>query len=510
MKKNILTFWFLTFSFISIAQLLKVDSNDIYNDKSLPRIDITIASENLEYILDPANSNSNEEFTATFQFKSNILDVTEENIGFRLRGNTSRNAAKKSFKVSINTFEKGRDLKGLEKINLNGEHNDPTIMRTKLSWDLMNSLNLPSSRANHVELYINEDYYGLYLNVEHIDEEFIELRFGNKEGNLYKCLYPADLKHKGTDPNEYKEEFSGRRAYELKRNEEEDDYSGLANFISVLNQTSRANFVEEIEKVFDVPSYLKALAVETLIAHWDNHSINQNNFYLYDNPADGKFYYIPFDLDNTLGVDFFDVDWAEWNIYTWYNDNRPLPKKILEVQKYREEYTRVIDQLLKNEFLSSNIDQRIDQHKALIQDASERDEYRTLDYGFTIEDFNTSFTNRLDNFHVRYGLKEFISRRQETAIAQLDEVVLLSNFKTSREIKIYPNPAKEIFNISVVEQSGDFQINIFTLDGKLVLSESHSGTNITIYHNLPSGSYFIKVQDEDYHSAISQMIYILD
>ena len=47
------------------------------------------------------------------------------NVGFRLRGNTSRTAGKKSFKVSINSFVAGRKWNQLEKLNLNGEHNDP-------------------------------------------------------------------------------------------------------------------------------------------------------------------------------------------------------------------------------------------------------------------------------------------------------------------------------------------------------------------------------------------------
>ncbi|MEP4533234.1 MAG: CotH kinase family protein [Cyclobacteriaceae bacterium] len=499
-------YWFLIFTFplLAYSQILSVEESEVYDDSILPRIDITIDQADLDFILASENRESDQEFTATFQFSSLNFNALEENIGFRLRGNTSRQSAKKSFKVSFNSFEKGRDLKGFEKINLNGEHNDPTIARAKLCWDLMNSLHVPASRTNHVELYINNAYYGLYINVEHIDEEFVELRFGNKDGNLYKCLWPADLKYKGDSPDAYKEEHSGRRTYELKTNESEDDYSGLAKFIKVLNQTSSSLFEEEIEKVFDVNSYLRALAVEVLVAHWDNYGINQNNFYLYDNPTDGKFYYIPYDLDNTLGVDFFDVDWADWNIYSWYNDDRPLTKRILAVEKYREEFTRVMDRLLREEFLPSKLNPRIDELKALIQDAAERDEFRTYDYGFSISDFNKSFETRLDQFHVRYGLKEYIARRHETALSQLDEVIPLSTRTKTPQFNIFPNPAYETFEIQFENPSATNHLYIYTMDGKMVWTETYSENNIRVDHKLSPGTYIIGTQAEgvsDYQST---------
>ncbi|MBL0099981.1 MAG: CotH kinase family protein [Saprospiraceae bacterium] len=53
-----------------------------------------------------------------------------------MRGNTSRVSAKKSFKIKFNHFGSGK-FYGLSDLNLNGEHNDPSIVRSKLSWDMM-------------------------------------------------------------------------------------------------------------------------------------------------------------------------------------------------------------------------------------------------------------------------------------------------------------------------------------------------------------------------------------
>ncbi len=465
----------------------------LYEDDNLARIDITISQSDIDYILAPGNEQSDEEFPATFKFQSNTRSDIEENVGFRLRGNTSRNAAKKSFKVSFNSFEKGRDLDGFEKFNLNGEHNDPTIIRSKLCWDMMAEIGAIASRVNHVELYINDEYKGLYINVEHIDEEFIEERFGNKDGNLYKCLWPADLFYRGDDQNAYKEENSGRRAYELKTNEEEDDYSGLANFIKILNQAPKLDFEEEISKVFDVDSYLRALAVEVLAAHWDNYGMNQNNYYLYDNPEDGKFYYIPYDLDNTLGVDWFDQDWAEWNIYEWYFDSRPLTKRILEVESFRNSFSNHIHQLLQNSFNPTHLNPKIDELKSLLQDAAERDTYRTLDYGWSVENFNTSFANRLENFHVRYGLKEYISRRYETALNQLERFDPLSSNQKVKDYSVYPNPSKNHLSFQLNNSYKQGTVSVYTLDGQEVMSTSFTEPAFEIAHDLDQGVYLLRI-----------------
>ena len=85
---------------------------------------LSLAQQDLDFILDPDNAYSNIEWPGTFVYESSLGIDTVSNVGIRLRGNTSRTAAKKSFKVSFNTFTAGGKWNGLEKMNLNGNHND--------------------------------------------------------------------------------------------------------------------------------------------------------------------------------------------------------------------------------------------------------------------------------------------------------------------------------------------------------------------------------------------------
>lgn len=279
----------------------------IFDDTVIAEVHVEIDSVSLNNLLHPDSLYNNTEYPASFIFKKGIEIDTLLNIGFRLRGNTSRASQKKSFKVSFNTFEQGREYKGLDKMNLNGEHNDPTIMRSKLSWDIFEKIGVPAPRANHVKLFINDEYHGLYLNVEHIDDEFVNNRFGTDAGNLYKNLYPADLSYISENPDDYKwsPEWADRRVYDLKTNTFEDDYSDLASLIGFLENSTNEDFESQIEDYINLDGVIRWMAVEILTGNWDDYWYNQNNFYLYFNPNDGRFEFIPYDYDNTLGIDFF-------------------------------------------------------------------------------------------------------------------------------------------------------------------------------------------------------------
>ncbi|MBI5471852.1 MAG: CotH kinase family protein [Ignavibacteriae bacterium] len=396
----------------------------VYLDTTVATIRITIDPDSLAAIYDPANADSDHEYPANFTFNNGVINDSLANIGFRLRGNTSRDSRKKSFKVSINSFVRGRKFYGLEKLNLNSEHNDPSIIRAKLSWDLFAASGVKGSRAHHTRLYINTKYYGLYISVEHIDENFVLGRHGNNDGNLFKCLYPADLAYLGADPNLYKRISGGRRIYELTINEEIDDYTDLAHFITVLTQTSPANFPIAIQRVFNVNAFLRSLAVDVVTGSWDDYWFWKNNFYLYHNTATGKFEFIPYDYDNTFGIWWTQimagVDWGTRSVYSWGHptESRPLTTKLLGVQQFRDRFTFYLNRLLQRQFVETKLFARIDSIHAMITSAAEADSFRTLDYNFTIADFHNSYTQALGR-HVPYGLKPYITTRRASALNQI-------------------------------------------------------------------------------------------
>lgn len=394
----------------------------IFDDSTLPEIRVTLPPDSLPVLIEKGTQRDDVEFLANFSITKDGETETVDSVGFRLRGNTSRASEKKSFKVSFNTFIQGREYRGLDKMNLNGEHNDPTIMRAKVSWNIFERMKVKSSRANHVAFYINDVFYGLYLNVEHIDDEMIKKEFEDDSGNLYKCLYPADLSYLGPGSDDYNDyEENGRRVYDLKTNKETNDYSDLAAFVEFLETASSQDYEEQIHEYLDVEATLKWMVIDALTGNWDNYSFNKNNFYLYHSPEDGRFSVIPYDYDNTLGIDFFGVDWADRDLYSWGNQNeeRPLTNRLLEVQKFKDWYSYYINKTIEEIFNADSLFPEIDRLKAQVQTAAEADTFRTKDWpALDFENYDLNFTQELGG-HVKYGLKPFIEKRKASALNQL-------------------------------------------------------------------------------------------
>ena len=398
------------------------DNGQLYVDTVVPAVYISIHPDTLAWIY--ANPESDREFRAVFVFDNGAVRDTLEQVGFRLRGNTSRTSKKKSFKVSFNTFTPGRKYFGVEKMNLNGEHNDPSVMRSKIMWDILRKWNIPAPRANHVRVHINGNYFGLYINVEHIDEEFALSRFGNKDGNLYKCLYPADLAYRGPDPDSYKLWNGTRWTYELKTNLEANDFSDLGELIGILHNTEDQNLVCELDGVFNVQDYLKIMAAQIFCGDWDGYLYNKNNFYLYHNTQSGRFEYIPYDVDNTFGIDWFGINWAERNIYGWQpggDQVRPLYDRIVNNPVLRDQFSFYARELIENTLDIDSLIAAVEARKELIYPFIVNDPFYPLDYGYDQADFLNSYTSAT-GAHVKWGIFPYLEARSASMASQIEEV----------------------------------------------------------------------------------------
>jgi len=90
--------------------------------------------------------------------------------------------------------------------------------------------------------------------------------------------------------------------------------------------------------------------------------------------------------------------------------------------------------------------------KRLIQQAAEVDTYRTLDYGYSIADFNDSFTKALDD-HTPYGLKVFLNVRKKAMLKQLYPAGIADDGSEQAAQSIFPNPAREDITIVALDQA---------------------------------------------------------
>jgi len=411
--KSICLFVFFVFMGLSVnAQFVHPANNNAFLQNEVARVYVTMSAVDAQTMVTDSLY-SDFPFVTSVIYSSSAIQDTITNVGIHVRGNTSRDAAKKSFELSFNSYVQGRKYRGLEKMKLNGEHNDVSILRSKASYDILTQCGLPSARTSYIKLYINNEYKGLYIHVEHFDEEYIQKRFPNDDsGNLFKCFYGSDLSYHGTNPTYY------QNTYELKTNEALNDYSGLIQFINVLNNSAASNFACDIQEVFDVDSYLRTLAVEILIGQWDGYAYNKNNYFLYERPSDGKFIFMEYDLDNTFGIDWYNIDWSTRNIYSWANANRPLYSKLMAVPYFKDRFNYHMKDILTNYFLPATMTSTLQSTQNLISSAALADDYKGYDYGFTDQDFLNAI-NQAWGFHVTQSISEYIQSRYTSANNQV-------------------------------------------------------------------------------------------
>lgn len=426
------------------------DDGRIFTDQEIPQVHIAIHPDSLEILYQEENWYSNHEYPATFVWVDSEGADTLTDIGFRFRGNTARAKVKKSFKVSFNTFISGRRYYGLKKLNLNAETNDPSMLRSNTAWRMYRDHGVAASRSNHVEVYINGDYYGLYQNCEHINDDWVGERFGDDKGNLYKCSYPANLQYLSNNPDGYKltPPWSDTRIYELTTNEELDDYSDLAAFIAYLNQATPSDFACGFDAHFNVYAYLKILAIDVLTGNWDGYLHNQNNFYLYHHPRTNRFEYLPYDLDNTWGIDWLGQDWTSRDIYAYGPGGLTLPlyERLMADATYRHIFSWYIGHMAQDYLSASEWESGLESLQELIGPSALADPYRPLDFGYA----DTDFLNALDQAfggHVDYGVFPFTELRVTSALDQLNAVEIgpiitevrehFANYPDSVRVRVY-------------------------------------------------------------------------
>lgn len=313
------------------------------------RIDVTIDPAEFQDLLD--NPRTDVEKPVTMRWRNSVIDETHEMVGFRPRGGRfTREAVRKSWKLDFNDFVPGRAFHGLESVDLNGDHNDPTFLRRRFSHTILRQMGLPSPRTHFAALYINGQFWSIQIHAEHIDEEFAGSWFGNKDGNLYKCLFgdaPADLRK--VDGEDYRAHGNGT-TYEETNNEPLSDYTDLVMFIRQLNDTTAPQRLIQLESYINIDNVLRYLATNVGVGSWDDYWYGSNNYYLYYNQSTLRFEWVPYDYDNTVGMDYFGVNWSTRNFSTWGNGGfgstpAPLVDALFDHSPWRQQYRRYLAQV---------------------------------------------------------------------------------------------------------------------------------------------------------------------
>ena len=300
--------------------------------------------------------------------KATINGMRFDSVGVRYKGNSSyfRTRKETSKKLPINfriDFKvKTQKMKGGHTtVKLSNAFLDPSFIRDPLAYELIRKY-MPAPLCNFSKLYLNSIYYGLYINTESIDANFIQKFFGTNAGYLVKC-----------DPDNWQRVRSqtgcpkGENASLTYLNENTGCYDAfyevdnpaawkpLLNLIKVLNKTP-----DKIEKVLDVDQTLWMLAINNAMVNLDSYNGSlSHNYYLWFDTT-GVAHPLIWDLNMSFGgwrrnfsfEEMKDIDLIQYSpLAEIENVKRPLISKLLKNPLYRKIYIAhlrtIVDENLK-------------------------------------------------------------------------------------------------------------------------------------------------------------------
>lgn len=477
---QLFSFFLIVFQSLTWGQNINPWFGLVFPQDELTVIALTLDENDKQALVYPDDPTIDIYFPASMHIQNSKIDETLPMVGVRIRGNTSRYKVKKSFKIDFKEYG-GEQFYQLKKLNLKPNTNDPSMLREALSWLMYRKFNVPAARVSFVELYMNGEFMGVFQNVENIDDEFVDRRFGSEDGNLYKCTWGANLSRSFNVYN--------TQNIELKTNETTNDRSKLADFVKLLNTTPSESWEKQMEAVFDVDNYLMQLAVEALIGHWDGYAFNTNNYYLYDNPVTGKIHYIPYDLDNTWGIDWIGHDWGKEDLLSWYSTSLsvPLTTQLLKRDKYYNRYIDCLNEVLDEWF---DMEENMFLFRNLIKETVRNDEFYKYDFGYTYNDFLNSL-DMARGGHVAYSLRGYSQTRYETAREQVPVSTSKASAETITTFKVSPNPSNGS-NIQLFGTINGIPTEVFNSRGEAISFTIDAQNTLNFSKPLTTGLYIVK------------------
>ncbi|MBU5316334.1 CotH kinase family protein [Clostridium bornimense] len=160
---------------------------ELFNKNKIINLDISIDKDDWSEMLENALA---EEYISCDVI---VNGKAFKNVAIRPKGNTSLTSVanddttdRYSFKIEFDHYVSNQTCYGLDKLILNNNISDATYMKEYLSYDLMSYMSLSAPLHNYVNVTVNGESWGLYLEIEAMEESYAERNFGSNYGKLYK------------------------------------------------------------------------------------------------------------------------------------------------------------------------------------------------------------------------------------------------------------------------------------------------------------------------------------
>ncbi len=398
--------------------------------------------------------------------------ITYPNVGVRFRGNTSYTqigtSQKKSFGVDMDFVDTTQDLFGYTSLKFNNGHQDPSFMREVL-YNRMARRHNPIAKGNFIHLYINNQDWGLYPNIQAMDKSFLSDWFLTNDGALFRAVSPtsgpggggggpnwgdgtAGMNYLGTNQATY------QGYYTLKSNDVVvDPWQKLIDACQMLSTATAAN-IDAVKAKIDVDKVLWHLASENIFTDDDSYIMKGKMDYMaYYEPETGRMTSLEYDGNSTFVSNA--ATSANWSPFkNASNANYPLLNKLLSVPEWRQRYLAHYRTILQETFTTANANALVDEMNAQIGALVAADPKKL----YTTAQYTTEYN----------AIKTFVANRRNyllsnTEVAQVAPVIASAKFYNGN-LQEYIEPiANEVVNVKalVTSSTGINRVNLYYATG---------------------------------------------
>lgn len=246
----------------------------------------------------------------TITTKKDSVTYAIDNVGIRMKGNTSRTDFYDKTEGQYNLIHfkvdfGERTFATLEKLELRWNKNDDsTYVREYYAYEMYRDFGVPAPHINLATMEVAGEYQGVFTVCEPVDNVFIDkyVAKADQGGDLYKCNWAGVGANLTTACSiGIEDEESGKfYNYDLKTNKTESKHTKMKNLLAVLNRKGVTK--EDIAKVVDMDKFLAFEAVTYFTGNPDDIRNDYNNYYIYFLKSSGKAIFIPYDVDRVFGL----------------------------------------------------------------------------------------------------------------------------------------------------------------------------------------------------------------
>lgn len=412
---------------------------------------------------------SNYETETEIPASMTVDNVIYDSVGVRFRGNTSYftigNSPKKSFAVSTDFIHDDQEMEGYKNFKFNNAHQDASFMREVL-YCQMSARHTPIAKANYIHLFLNDEDWGIYPNIQAIDKTFLGGYFLSNDGARFRATTEetgmggggpgwgdgkAGMNYLGADTSTYQEH------YELKSSDIDDPWQKLIDACQILGTATTSN-METVSAKIDIDKALWFLAVENIFTDDDSYIMKgKMDYYVYYEPATDRTTPLEYDGNSTFQTNAATSNnWGPFKNVT--NVNYPLLNKLLNIPEWRQRYLAHYRTILQETFTTEKANAMIDSLDLQIKDLVNADTKKLYTY--------VQYTSEVPK------LKTFVANRRNfllsnADVAQIAPVIQAAPYYNSAQIEYQPPVADETVytKATVTSTNGINKVNLYYATG---------------------------------------------